>query len=67
MLEHSLYSFPQFGFEVVEYQMRMYFWHCFKLLLHIVTEHHILQTKVESWTDWKMTYNQSIRLSPVLV
>lgn len=51
MLKSCLNSLAEAGGEVVEDEMRIYLRHCLQLFVDIVSQHDILEAKVESWPN----------------
>lgn len=54
MLQYCFYPFPQFALEVVEDEVRVHLGHCLQFFLHVVSEDHILKSKVEGGTHREM-------------
>ena len=54
MLQHCFYPFPQLALEIVEDEVRVHLGHCLKFFLHVMSENHILKSKVKGGPNREM-------------
>jgi hypothetical protein len=67
MLESCLHPEAELSCEIIEDEVRIDLRHGLQLLIHVVSQHHILHSEVESGTDWQVANNETIGLSSMFM